>query len=216
MIIPAILEKTVDGFNEKLSLIKKIPKLERIQIDFCDGEFVEKESLSIEKIIEKVGKLDRKYHWEAHLMIKFPGNFEIYEQAGFSQLILHYEAFPLESELEDALGRISKLGMTPAIAINPETTVSVVRYLADTISNFTIMSVHPGKQGQSFLDSSIGRVELLREIASNATIEVDGGVNAYNAEALINAGANHLAVGSALFETENIKQNYNRIAEAIR
>jgi ribulose-phosphate 3-epimerase len=214
MIIPAILEKTPHGFAEKMSLIQTLKtKVKSIQVDFCDGLFVPSETLSIHDFAE-IGDLSKKYSWEAHLMIIKPQNFVHYKEAGFSTIILHYEAYDSETHLEDALDQISKLGMKPAIAMNPETPVSILRYFTDTIKQFTILSVEPGKQGNPFIPGSIERVKTLRNMAPNATIEVDGGINATNAAALLEAGADCLAVGSALFETENIKTNYQTIESA--
>jgi ribulose-phosphate 3-epimerase len=213
MIIPAILEKTPHGFAEKIAKIQTLRGPTTVQVDFADGQFVDNETLAIHDFAE-IGHLAKKYQWEAHLMVKHPTNFEDYKTAGFQTIILHYESFAGEQDLEHALEAVTKLGLTPAIAINPETPVSVLRYFTDTIKQFTILSIHPGKQGNPFLPESIERVSELRKLAPNATIEVDGGVNATNAGALLNAGADYLAVGSALFETENIKQNYETIASA--
>ena len=212
MIIPAILEKTSQGFAERVKQIKQLPDIERIQVDFADGQFVDNTTLAVGEI----EKLDKKYDWEAHLMVHEPHNFADYQAAGFKTIIVHYESFASEAQLEAALLSIDQLGMTPAIAINPETLVSVLRYDTDTISRFTILGVHPGKQGQPFIPNTAERVAELRSIAPDATIEVDGAVKADNAKELIDAGANDLVVGSALFETDNIKQNYQAIVDAIK
>ncbi len=212
MIIPAILEKNPLDFAHKLAKIKTIPKLQRIQVDFTDGVFVESKSMPVEEV-GHVPKLD-KAEWEAHIMADHPSNFDAYKEAGFSTVIVHYESFVSETLLEEAIEKIIKLGMKPGIAINPETNVSTLRYFTDNITHFTILSVQPGKQGNAFIGSTFDKVKALREMAENATIEVDGGVNAGNAKALIEAGADYLVVGSALFETENIKQNYQNIVTA--
>lgn len=213
MIIPAILEKTSQGFAEKIAKIQTLKKVKTIQVDFADGVFVENQTLSIQEFAE-IGHLPKKYNWEAHLMVDHPSNFEDYKNAGFSTIIVHYESFAGEHHLEDALEAIVKLGLKPAIAINPETNPSVLRYYTDNIMQFTILSVEPGKQGNAFIPETFDRIKELRKLAPNATIEVDGGVNAHNAAALIHSGADYLAVGSALFETENIKQNYDEIESA--
>lgn len=212
MIIPAILEKTAVDFAHKLAKIKTIGKVPRIQVDFCDELFVPTHTVQVEDI-GHVPKLD-KAEWEAHIMEIHPKNFTAYKEAGFSTIVVHYESFPEERDLEEALEAIVKLGMKPGIAISPETYVSTVRYFTDTIKFFTILSVEPGKQGNPFLPQTYERIKQLREMAPNAIIEVDGGVNASNAGALIAAGADYLVVGSALFETENIKQNYKAIESA--
>lgn len=213
MIIPAILEKNPHGFGEKITKIQTLKNIRQIQVDFCDGIFVQNQTMLIQDF-GLIGNLPKKYDWEAHLMVNSPGNLQAYKDAGFTTIILHYEAFAGESELEEMLGLISDLGLKPAIAINPDTPVSLLRYFTDNIKQFTIMSVHPGRQGNPFISESIDRVRELREMAPNAIIEVDGGVNAHNIAALINAGADYLVVGSALFETEDIKQNFQDIESA--
>ncbi len=214
MIIPAILEKTSHGFAEKIALLASLKsKVKTIQVDFADGLFVPNETMGIHDFAE-IGDLSKKYTWEAHLMVIKPQNFADYKTAGFNTIIVHYESFDSEQQLEDALEAIARLGLKPVIAINPHTSVSVLRYFTDTINQFTILSVEPGRQGNPFLRESIERVKMLREMAPNATIEVDGGINVSNASALLNAGADYLAVGSALFETEHVKQNFEQIESA--
>lgn len=210
MVIPAILEENPADFTHKLVKIKTIPKLERIQVDFCDGDFVPTKSIQIQDL-GHIAVTDKKTSWEAHLMVRNPQNFASYQEAGFSTIIVHYEAFENEELLEEALEAIRKLEMTASVAINPETPVSVLRYFTDTIKQFTILSVTPGKQGNPFLEETFERVKELRELAENGIIEVDGGVNSSNAGALLQAGADYLVVGSALFETENTKKNYQDI-----
>lgn len=210
MIIPAILEKTTQGYAAKVAKIQTIKSVTTIQVDFTDGDFVENHSLSIHEFAE-IGHLPKKYNWEAHLMVREPKNFADYKEAGFNSIIVHYEAFSSEVLLEEALEAIIKLGLTAGVAINPETPVSVLRYYADNIKNFTLLSVHPGKQGNAFIPETFERLKELRLIAENAIIEVDGGINSSNAGDLLQAGADNLAVGSALFETENTKQNYDSI-----
>lgn len=213
MIIPAILEKTPQGFAEKIAKIQTLKGVKTIQVDFCDGVFVENQTLAIQEFAE-IGHLNKKYTWEAHLMIDHPTNFEHYKEAGFNTIIIHYESFGAEHHLEESQNEIVRLGMKVGIAINPETNPSVLRYYTDNVTQFTVMSVHPGKQGNPFIPETFERIQELRKLAPNATIEVDGGVNAHNAAALIHSGADYLAVGSALFETEDIKQNYQDIESA--
>lgn len=210
MIIPAILEKTTLDFAHKIAKIQTLKGVTTVQVDFCDGKFVDNQTLEIQEFAE-IGLLSKKFDWEAHLMIQEPKNLQHYKDAGFSKVIVHYEAFPTELLLEEAFEESVKLGLKFGIAINPETPVSVLRYFADNIHNFTLLSVHPGKQGNTFIPETFERIKELRLIAENATIEVDGGVNASNAGELYKSGADNLVVGSALFETENIKQNYQNI-----
>ncbi len=207
MIIPAILEKTSEGFAEKFEQIKTLSGVKRIQVDFADSMFVDNATLTVDQLPE----LGSKYEWEAHLMVQEPDNLETYKAKGFSKVIVHYEGFISEENLEAALQKISKLGMTPALAMNPETPVSVARYFADTITNFTIMGIEPGAQGREFIPLTFDRIAELRQLAPDATIQVDGGVRVENARSIAEAGANELVVGSALLKAEDIKEAYAQL-----
>jgi ribulose-phosphate 3-epimerase len=211
-IIPAILEQTREGLEDKIFQVTRIPGVETIQVDFADGQFVPSQTFPIAEF----DTLNPAFAWEAHLMVKEPGNFLDYQIAGFSRVILHYEAYTKEELLDEAATEITKLGMKPGIAINPETPISVLRYFGDTIKYFVIMSVEPGFQGSAFLDSSVERVAELRKLLPHAIIEVDGGIKANNAQSLILAGADFLIVGSALFETQNPAENYLKIQAALK
>lgn len=210
-IVPAILETEIHVFNQKVLQLERLPGVERIQVDFCDGDFVANKTLSVQEI----DLLNPAFHWEAHLMVRAPKNFLDYQIAGFQTIILHYEAFAVEEQLDAAATEISQMGLKVAIAINPETPVSVLRYFGDTISQFTILSVQPGGQHRPFIEATFDRVADLRKLIPHATIEVDGGVQDSNAARLIVAGADLLAVGSALYETENLEENYSKIQQAL-
>lgn len=194
-IVPAILEETRSGLEDKVFQLTRISGVGRLQVDFGDGDFVPHKTLSVAEI----EPLNPAFHWEAHLMVRQPHNFLDYQIAGFQTIVLHYESFLKEELIDEAAGEIKKLGLKPAIAINPETPVSVLRYFGDTIDQFTVLSIHPGFQGHDFLPQSYERVRELKSIMPHATIEVDGGVKAENAAELLNAGADMLVVGSALF-----------------
>lgn len=212
MIIPAILENNQQKFDETLSAILVLKNLKSIQIDFADGEFVATKTLSIDEL-----KLPAKskIQFEAHLMINSPKNFSPYQQAGFKKIIVHYEAFANEEDLETALEEIRKLKITPAIAISPTSEVSVIRYYTDTINDFILLSVVPGKQGQKMLPDAIERLRELRDLAPSANIEVDGGVDSKNIAELIDAGATDCIAGASLL-TGDIKQNYQLLLNALK
>lgn len=207
LIIPAILEKDRISFDDKLFIIERILGVEKIQVDFCDGQFVPTTSLNVREF----DVLNPAFTWEAHLMIKNPTDFLDYKMAGFNTIILHYEAFDSEENLEKALEEIVAIGLTPAVAINPETPVSVLRYFTDTIKQFTVLSVHPGTQGAEFLPDSLSRIASLRELAPHAIIEVDGGIKQTNISSVIGVGADNIAIGSALFETDNAQNDYDHL-----
>ena len=211
VVVPAILEQTKEGFDDKIFILERIPAVERIQVDFADGKFVPGQTLPAAKL----DILNPAFHFEAHLMARRPADFIDYQIAGFKTLIIHYEAFASEEEIDNAAAAIIKLHMVPAVAVNPETPVSVLRYFGDTIRHFLVMGVHPGLQGNQFLPETIARVAELRRLLPHVTIEVDGGINSGNAHALITAGADLLVVGSAIVKSNDPAAAYADIENSI-
>jgi len=211
MIIPSILENNPAKFNERFKAISSLPGVKTMQIDFADGELVATKTIGIEDL--KLPK--NKFFYEAHLMIANPTNFADYAKKGFKRIIVHYEAFNSEQELEQALEQIIALKMIPGIAISPSTAVSVLRYFTDTIRYFTLLGVAPGKQGQEMKPDTFDRLRELRDIAEGANIEMDGGVNTANIAELIDAGATECVVGSALLEGD-IQENYQNLLAALK
>jgi ribulose-phosphate 3-epimerase len=210
-IIPAILEQTREDFDDENFIIERIPGVERIHVDFADGKFVPHKTVPAAEL----DILNPAFHYEAHLMVDSPADFMDYQIAGFKSVIIHYEAFAAEEQVDNAASNIIKLGMAPAVAINPETPVSVLRYFGDTIRHFLIMSVHPGSQGNSFLPESIERVRELRAFLPHVTIEVDGGINSGNARLLLDAGADLVVVGSAIIKADYPAASYAEIENSI-
>jgi len=209
-IIPAILETDREKFADKVYQLRRLSGIETIQVDFCDGRFVETQTLQA-KDLEPLNPI---FTWEAHVMANEPKDFLDYKLSGFSKIIVHYEAFSSETALENALASIVGLGLTPAIAINPETPVSTLKYHTDTIKNFTLLSVHPGKQGNPFLVETPTRLYELRKLSPDAILEVDGGISAETAGLLAQNGADQLVVGSALFSGNRLQENFDVLVQA--
>ncbi len=209
LIIPAILEKTKEAFNERLGLVCKIPGLTKIQVDFGDGEFVENKLLEADEI----DTLNPAFEWEAHLMVKNPSDFLDYQICGFKTLIVHYEAFSTGIDFLRTLDNIKKMGFKTGVAISPGTPVNVLKgVIAD---QYLVMSVVPGKQGQAFLPQTLERIKELRGIYPHAIIEVDGGVNETNIKSIKSAGADLICVGSALVKAENLNVAYEKLQKEI-
>jgi ribulose-phosphate 3-epimerase len=195
IIVPAILEKSKQDFETRAQSFERLPDALRIQVDFADGKFVPNSTVSITEL----DTLNPVFMWEAHLMIEEPVDFFEYQMVGFAMLIVHYEAFSSASQLESALRQIRQLGMKSGLAFNPETTVAQVAQYAELVDQYTLLSIHPGMQGQTFLPESYNRIAALRTLLPEAVIEVDGGVNQTTAQRAVQSGANLLAVGSALW-----------------
>jgi len=210
MIIPAILESNAKQFQATLKAVCALTDIKAVQVDIADGEFVATKTVTAADI-----KLPKsKLQFEAHLMVKNPQDFSIYKKVGFDKVIVHYESFEDEADLNRALEAIAKLKMIPALAISPQTPVAVALAFRDRVQHFTLLAVIPGKQGQTMLPNTIERLLELTDYSNGDTIEVDGGVNADNISSLIDAGATDCVVGSALVHG-NIQANYEVLIAAL-
>jgi len=209
LILPAILEQTKEGFLDRVSRVVKPSELEKIQVDFGDGEFIENKLLSA----AEMDTLNPAFQWEAHLMLKAPNDFLDYQICGFKTIIVHYEAYSSPADLKKALATIKAMNFKTSVAINPKT---AVKALADVEADqYLIMSVVPGKQGQQFIESTLGRIKQLKELKPHAIIEVDGGVNETNIKAIKEAGADLICVGSALVKADDVNLAYEKLQMAV-
>ena len=118
---------------------------------------------------------------------------------------MHYETV---IHLNRTVNKIKELGMQAGIAINPSTSISVLKYIMEYADSLLIMSVNPGFGGQSFIPNSIKKikeaVELRKELNANFLIQVDGGINLKNAKTLQDAGCDVFIIGSSIFKSDNI------------
>src|SRR4029079_17273335 len=126
---------------------------------------------------------------DVHLMIADPDRYlDAFVEAGASMLTVHAEILP---HLHRTLTHIRHLGAKAGVAINPSTPVSVVREVTHEMDHLLVMSVNPGFGGQSFIRHSLDKIRearaLFQSTGSSAVIEVDGGVDATNAAALVEA-----------------------------
>jgi len=208
-IVPAILEKTKEAFLQRLALVIKLPGVERIQVDFGDGEFIENKLLSA----AEMDSLNPAFYWEAHLMIKEPKDFLDYQICGFKTLIVHYGAFTSVADLKITLAEIKSMGFKTCVAINPGTPVEVLKDAP--ADQYLIMSVTPGKQGQEFISSTPDKIRALRKLLPHAIIEVDGGVNIGNVKLAAESGADLICVGSALVKAPDVKDSWEKLNEEI-
>ena len=209
IIVPAILEKTKEGFLQKAALATKIPGVERIQVDFGDGEFISDKLLAP----DEMDTLNPAFVWEAHLMVKAPRDFLDYQLCGFKALILHYEAFPSSENLKETLSEIKAMGFKTGVAINPDTPVNVLKDIQ--ADQYLVMSVVPGKQGQMFIPSTLEKIKALRSLLSHAIIEVDGGVNETNIKSIKAAGADLICAGSSLVKAADVNLAYQKLLASI-
>ncbi len=170
-----------------------------IHIDVMDGKFVPSISFGM-----PVMKAIRKYTdkvFDVHLMIEEPGRYiNEFKEAGADIITVHAEAC---CHLNRTLQAIKDAGCRTGVALNPATPVSVLDYVLEYTDMVLIMSVNPGFGGQSYIPNSTGKIAQIRDIIDkrgfDIDIEVDGGINQSNVTEVIDAGANVIVAGSAVF-----------------
>jgi ribulose-phosphate 3-epimerase len=146
-------------------------------------------------------------------MIAKPEKYvEEFKNAGADGLTVHQEACP---HLHRNIQQIKSLNMNAGVAINPSTPVFLLQDIIADIDLVLIMSVNPGFGGQSFIPHSIEKIKELKNLInktnSSAKIEVDGGVSLENASEIIQAGADILVAGNAIFGSENPKETIKKL-----
>ncbi len=174
-----------------------------IHLDVMDGHFVP--AITFGAVVVAAVRRATALPLEAHLMVARPhAQLAPMAEAGAGRLIPHLEA--AEGETGGAMGlveAIRRLGCEAGLAISPETSVEAVTPLAGALDGVTVMTVHPGRGGQSFLPEMLLKVAALRalfdEHGFGAALEVDGGVKAHNAALCVAAGADTLVAGSAVY-----------------
>lgn len=150
---------------------------------------------------------------DVHLMIVNPEKYiEQFAASGADLLTVHFEAC---THLHRTVQEIKANGMKAGVSINPHYPVSLLENIIEEIDLVLIMSVNPGFGGQKFIPFSIEKIKTLREMANrknkNLFIEVDGGVSPDNAREILDAGANVLVAGNAVFSAENPLQRIKEL-----
>ena len=207
-ISPSILSADFSKLGLEIQNLEKA-KADLIHIDVMDGHFVPNITIGPE-VINKL----RKYTslpFDVHLMISPVHNFiKNFADAGADIITIHPEA---TDDLTSSIKEIKSLNKKVGISLNPETSVSKVLPVLNTIDLVLVMSVNPGFGGQKFMKENLEKVKILRkEIDSNklkTEIEIDGGINFENAKMAKEAGVDILVSGTTIFKENggNLKKN---------
>lgn len=171
--------------------------------DVMDGTFVPNISFGF-PIIKQISKLAKK-PLDVHLMIVNPDQYiSVLKDAGAYMMNVHYEACV---HLHRTIAAIHDAGMKAAVTLNPHTPVSLLEDMLQDLDMVLLMSVNPGFGGQKFIERTLDKVSCLKDMivrrGLHTLIEVDGGVNLETGKRLVDAGADVLVAGNAVFADAN-------------
>lgn len=170
-----------------------------IHFDVMDGMFVPSISFGM-PVLASIHDATEQF-MDAHLMVQEPIRYvEAFQKAGADYVTVHLEAC---EDVKTTLDKIHACGMKAGLAVNPETDVKeLVPYLED-VEMILIMSVHPGFGGQKFIPESLDKIREIRAMLNEKNLEidiqVDGGIYVENVREVLDAGANVIVAGSAVF-----------------
>jgi ribulose-phosphate 3-epimerase len=211
-IAPSILSADFARLGEEVKAIVDAGA-DYIHIDVMDGHFVPNISFGAPIMNAVRGVTDKVF--DCHLMISPADPYLVdFARAGADIITVHAEAGP---HLHRSLQAIRALGKKAGVALNPATPVSAIQHVIDDVDLVLVMSVNPGFGGQSFIPESLAKIRQTKSLIGgrDIDIEVDGGVNASNTLAIVDAGANVLVAGSSVFAGNDPSTYASRIA-AIR
>lgn len=212
LIAPSILAADFANMGRDIQMLQE-SNADWVHVDVMDGRFVPNISFGF-PVLKAIKPLTDKV-MDCHLMIEEPEKYvEAFAAAGADIITVHYEA---TNHLHRAMQQIKATGAMAGVALNPHTRVNLLFDILEDIDLVCLMSVNPGFGGQKFIYSTLQKVrDLKAEIDRrnlNTKIEIDGGVGLQNAEVLLQAGADVLVAGSAVFKADDPKDMINRLKQ---
>jgi ribulose-phosphate 3-epimerase len=189
---------------------------DRIHVDIMDGHFVPNLSMGA-PIVQSLRRVTR-LPLEIHLMILNPDNFlDEFGDAGSDSFLVHWEG---NNNLSRTVQRVRALGKRVGVVINPATPAAMLEEILPDVDQVLVMTVNPGFGHQAFLHTTLPKLrrvrQMIEQIKSGCDLEVDGGIDAATAPLAVDAGANVLVAGSAIFnDREGVAAAMKRLGAAV-
>ncbi|MFP3124115.1 ribulose-phosphate 3-epimerase [Ectobacillus funiculus] len=204
-IAPSILSADFARLGEEIKDVEK-GGADYIHVDVMDGHFVP--NITIGPLIVEAIRPITSLTLDVHLMIEQPDRYiPEFAKAGADIITVHVEACP---HLHRTIQLIRSFGIKAGVVLNPHTPVSTIQHVLEDIDMVLLMTVNPGFGGQSFIHSVLPKIQevsrMVRERGLQVDIEVDGGVNVETARLCVEAGANVLVAGSAIYNEKDRAQ----------
>ncbi len=210
---PSILSSDFGRLGEDIRVVDEAGA-DYIHVDVMDGMFVPSITIGM-PVVKSIRNYTDKV-LDVHLMIEDPDRYIVeFANAGADIITVHAEAC---KHLDRTIELIKAQSVMAAVALNPATDLSVLEYILPKLDMVLIMSVNPGFGGQKFIPYSLDKIKALKRMIDernvNVDIEVDGGINLDNVTSVIEAGANIIVAGSAVFSgdaAENVRAFLRKI-----
>ncbi len=209
ILAPSILAADFLNLEDACNMVNE-SEADWFHLDVMDGRFVPNISYGM-SVIKQLKKVGTKF-FDVHLMILEPEKYaEEFKNSGADSLTVHLEAC---KNLHRNIQQIKSLGMKAGVAINPHSPVFLLHDIIADIDMVNLMSVNPGFGAQMFIPYSIQKIKDLKKLildsGSSAKIEVDGGVSLENGKEILNAGADVLVAGNAVFRSADPKKTIQK------
>lgn len=211
-IIPTVFAYNKNTFDQKL---KNLSFAKELHIDFMDGEFTEKKSVTLDDMtnIKDYPNINFGIHLMANEPLEYIGKIK---KLGIKTIFIHYEAFETDTELQYTIETFKEKGLKVGLAINPSTEIEDVLYYEDILDKVMLMSVFPGEEGQKFISHTYSRIEELKKQIPHLEVSIDGGIDDTNAQEVIKAGSDVLCIGSYISSSDNPKKYYDTLTKIIK
>jgi ribulose-phosphate 3-epimerase len=214
LVVPSVLSADFGRLAEQVAAAEA-GGADRLQIDVMDGRFVP--NITVGPLVVEAIRRNCRLPLEIHLMIVEPERYLAdFAAAGGDILIVHQEVSP---HLHRTVEEIKRLGKKAGVAINPATPLAVLQEILGDVDLILCMTVDPGFGGQTFISSTLPKIERLRAMISQhqagCDLEVDGGIHSETARPVVLAGANVLVAGSSVYgDAEGVAAGIARLRAA--